>query len=110
MMEFDEYQRKAGKTALYPDLGSNFVYPTLGLAGEAGEISNKVKKIIRDKGSVVDDVTRHDIKDELGDVLWYVAQVATEFKLSLEEIAGSNIEKLASRAQRNRIQGSGDKR
>lgn len=109
-MDFDEYQEKAKKTATYPDIGSNFVYPTLGLAGEAGEVANKVKKIIRDKGSVVDEDDRQKIKDELGDVLWYVSQTANEFRLSLEEIALANIEKLASRQQRNKISGSGDNR
>lgn len=109
-MDFDEYQKKAGKTAVYPDIGNNFVYPTLGLAGEAGEIANKVKKIVRDHGSVIKDQHRDDIRSELGDVLWYVAQTAAEFKLSLDDIANANIEKLALRAQRNKISGSGDTR
>lgn len=109
-MDFDEYQKKAGKTAIYPDVGNNFVYPTLGLAGEAGELANKVKKIIRDHDSKIKDEHKGDMKKELGDVLWYVAQTATEFKLSLEDIAKTNIEKLASRHERNKISGSGDVR
>jgi len=109
-MDFEEYQRKAAKTAVYPDIGNNFAYPTLGLVGEAGEIANKVKKIMRDKGGVIDDSVREDMKKELGDVLWYVAATAAEFKLSMDEIAAANIEKLASRAARDQIKGSGDDR
>ena len=57
-MKFDEYQEESGKTAIYPDRGKNFVYPTLGLAGETGEVSEKIKKVIRDKGGIIDDTTR----------------------------------------------------
>lgn len=109
-MNFQEYQNKSRKTAQYPDAGKNFVYPTLGLSGEAGEVAEKVKKIIRDKGGVVDDETRDAIKKELGDVLWYVAQLSTEFGLSLDEVAEGNIVKLYSRLERGTIQGSGDNR
>ena len=109
-MDFEEYQKKAGKTAIYPGIGKNFVYPTLGLAGEAGELANKVKKIIRDHESVIKEEHREDMKGELGDVLWYVAQTATEFGLSLEDVAQANIEKLASRHSRGKISGSGDSR
>lgn len=109
-MDFKEYQEKSRKTALYPDLGNNFVYPTLGLSGEAGEVAEKIKKVIRDKGGVVDDVTREEIKKELGDVLWYVAQISSELKISLDEVAQFNIEKLQSRMERNMIHGDGDNR
>jgi len=109
-MDFDEYQRKAKTTALYPPIGEQFVYPVIGLAGEAGEIANKVKKIFRDKGGKLDEQTREDIKKELGDVLWYISQVATDMGIRLDEVASSNIEKLASRMQRNQIKGSGDDR
>jgi len=109
-MNFNEYQEKSRKTALYPDKDNNFVYPTLGLSGEAGEVAEKIKKVIRDKGGVVDDETREAIKKELGDVLWYVAQLATELGLSMDEIAEKNIEKLYSRMERGVLQGSGDNR
>lgn len=109
-MDFEEYQKKAGKTAVYPNLGKNFTYPVMGLVGEAGEIANKAKKIIRDHDSEVKDQHVEDMKKELGDVLWYVAQTATEFGLSLNEVAEKNIEKLASRKERGQIQGSGDDR
>jgi len=97
-------------TAVYPNAGDNLVYPTLGLAGEAGEVAEKVKKLIRDDAGVLSDERRAAIAKELGDVLWYVAQVATEAGLDLDEIAAANLEKLLSRAQRGVLQGSGDDR
>lgn len=109
-LTFSEYQEKAKETALYPNVGSNPYYPSLGLSGEAGEIANKVKKIMRDKSDVIDDETRDDIKKELGDVLWYVAAVATEFKLDMGEIAEKNYEKLKKRLEEGKIQGNGDNR
>lgn len=109
-MNFQEYQKKSRKTAIYPEAGNNFIYPTLGLAGEAGEVAEKIKKVIRDKGGVIDDETRELIKKELGDVLWYVAQIATELNLSLEDIASGNIEKLLNRLDRDKLGGSGDNR
>ncbi|TAK96594.1 hypothetical protein EPO05_01470 [Patescibacteria group bacterium] len=109
-MNFLEYQEKSRKTAKYPQAGNNFVYPVLGLTGEAGEVAEKVKKIIRDKGGVVDDEAREAVKKELGDVLWYVAQLSTEFGLSLEDVAAGNIEKLYSRLERGTINGNGDNR
>lgn len=109
-MNFEEYQKKSRKTAVYPKIGENYVYPTMGLVNEAGEVAGKVKKIFRDKNSLVSEETRHDISKELGDVLWYVAQVATEFNLSLSEIAKENIEKLYSRMERGTLNGDGDDR
>jgi len=109
-MNFDQYQQKAKKTALYPKVGERYVYPTMGLVNEAGEVAGKVKKIFRDKNGVLDDETRYAVKKELGDVLWYVSQVATELELSLEEIASENIEKLYSRLDRGTINGDGDDR
>jgi NTP pyrophosphatase (non-canonical NTP hydrolase) len=97
-------------TAVYPGAGDNLIYPTLGLAGEAGEVAEKVKKLIRDDSGVLSDERRAAIAKELGDVLWYVAQVATEAGLDLDEIAAANLEKLLSRAQRGVLQGSGDDR
>ncbi len=109
-MTFDEYQKRSRETAIYPDQGRNYVYPTLGLAGEAGEVSEKVKKLIRDKGGRVDDEARAQVEKELGDVLWYVAQLATEMGLSLSAVAEKNIAKLASRRERGALGGSGDNR
>lgn len=109
-MNFEEYQTKSRKTALYPDLGNNFVYPTLGLAGEAGEAADKIKKVIRDDGGVINEKKRIEMVKELGDVLWYLAQLATELDLKLDDIAEKNIEKLYSRLERGKIHGSGDNR
>ena len=109
-MNFQEYQEKSRKTAKYPDAGHNFVYPVLGLAGESGEVAEKVKKIIRDKGGLIDEETREALKKELGDVLWYVSQLATEFGLKLDDVAEGNIEKLYSRLERGMINGDGDNR
>jgi NTP pyrophosphatase (non-canonical NTP hydrolase) len=91
-------------------VGSNPIYPTLGLCGEAGEVADKVKKVIRDDDGVFSDPVRESLKLELGDVLWYVAQLASELGFDLDSIARANLEKLASRAARNVIAGSGDQR
>jgi len=109
-MTFEEYQKKSRKTAKYPDAGSNFIYPTLGLSGEAGEVAEKIKKVIRDDGGEVLPLKKKEIEKELGDVLWYTSQLATELGLSLEEIAEKNIEKLYSRMDRGKLHGSGDNR
>jgi NTP pyrophosphatase (non-canonical NTP hydrolase) len=109
-MTFSEYQKLSRKTAIYPNIDNNFIYPTLGLSGETGEISEKIKKIIRDRNNIIDENTRQELAKELGDVLWYLAQLATELNLSLEDIAKLNIEKLASRQQRGVLHGNGDNR
>ena len=109
-MNFKKYQKEALKLASYPNVGSNFIYPTLGLNGESGEVAEKVKKIIRDKGSIWDLDTRDQIKKELGDVLWYVALTSYEFDLDLDDVAHTNIKKLKSRKARSQIHGNGDDR
>ena len=96
-MNFEDYQSKASQTALYPNRFSNLEYPTLGLAGEAGEVANIVKKIQRDHGGVLNDEVRGKLKDELGDVLWYISACADELGLTLQEIADFNVQKLAKR-------------
>ncbi len=96
-MNFEEYQDAASVTALYPNRLKNLEYPTLGLAGEAGEVANIVKKIQRDFAGEISDETRAKLKDELGDVLWYISACADELGLTLAEIAEFNVEKLAKR-------------
>ncbi len=96
-MNFEEYQAAASRTALYPRRLENLEYPTLGLAGEAGEVANVVKKIQRDHGGVLTDEVKAKLKDELGDVLWYISACADELDLTLNEIAEYNVAKLASR-------------
>ncbi|MBJ7329473.1 MAG: nucleoside triphosphate pyrophosphohydrolase family protein [Solirubrobacteraceae bacterium] len=110
MTTFAEYQHDSRATAVYPDAGDNLLYPTLGLCGEAGEVAEKVKKMLRDDAGVLSDERRAAISKELGDVLWYVAQVATEAGLDLEAIAGANLAKLRSRQERGVLTGSGDDR
>ena len=106
-MKLDEYQERAGETAIYPD-GLN--YPILGLAGEAGELCNKYKKILRDKGGEADINDMDELAKELGDVLWYVAQIATELDTDLEIVARRNLMKLEDRQNRGVLGGSGDNR
>ncbi len=109
-MTFKEYQKLSRKTAIYPGVGKNFVYPALGLSGESGEVAEIVKRIIRDKKGVVDQNSKAEISRELGDVLWYLTQLATEFGISLEEIASNNIKKLKSRKDRGLLHGKGNNR
>lgn len=109
-MTFEEYQKLSRMTAIYPNKDNNFIYPTLGLAGETGEVSEKIKKVLRDKGGVIDENTKTELAKELGDVLWYVSNLATELKLSLDQIAMGNIEKLFSRKDRGALSGNGDNR
>jgi NTP pyrophosphatase (non-canonical NTP hydrolase) len=109
-MTFEEYQNKARQTANYPNVGNNFIYVALGLAGEGGEVAEKVKKLLRDKNGVMDEETKKAMCHELGDVLWYISQMGIELGLSLEEIAEKNIEKIFSRKERGTIGGNGDER
>lgn len=85
-------------------------YPALGLAGEAGEVAEHAKKAIRDDAGVVTEERRQAMAKELGDVLWYVSQLASELGLELDEIARANVEKLLSRQRRGVLSGSGDER
>lgn len=109
-MTFEEYQIEARKTAIYPNKDNNFIYPTLGLAGEAGEVAEKIKKVLRDNQGIVSEEKKIEITKELGDVLWYVANLSQELGISLEEVVQKNIEKLKSRQQRDELHGSGDNR
>lgn len=111
-LSLNNYQLAATETAIYPEQGSvmGLAYTALGLTGEAGEIANKVKKILRDDDGVLSIERREEIAAELGDVLWYVAQVATELDISLAVIAKANLQKLLQRKAHNTIMGSGDTR
>ena len=109
-MNFNDYQTKSRKTAKYPTIGHPVIYPALGLVNEAGEVAGKIKKVFRDKEGQIGHETRDALKAELGDVLWYIAQVATELDLSLDEIAEYNITKLYDRLERGKIRGDGDNR
>ena len=110
-MNFKEYQEEAVRFAIYKD---RVIYPTLGLASEAGEVCGKIKKIMRDTDGIHNLKYKYDrvleIKSELGDVLWYIANIAQDLDIPLQDIAEENIGKLQSRKDRDKIQGSGDNR
>ncbi|MDT8307173.1 MAG: nucleoside triphosphate pyrophosphohydrolase family protein [Anaerolineae bacterium] len=106
----DEYQRQSRKTWSLISTDHPIVYPTLGLANEAGEVAGKVKKIFRDRGGEIAAEDREALKQELGDVLWYLAQICTELDLSLSEVASANLTKLFSRLDRGTLYGDGDNR
>jgi NTP pyrophosphatase (non-canonical NTP hydrolase) len=108
-MQLDAYQQAARKTAIY-DERHKVIYPALGLASEAGEVAGKVKKALRDHAGAFDPEQIEALKDELGDVLWYVAVLAADLGLSLETIAADNLAKLASRQERGALGGAGDRR
>ena len=103
-MDFREYQRKAVTFAIYPAT-HKVLYPTLGLCGESGEVAEKVKKQVRDGV-----FNRHEVAKELGDVLWYLANICNDIGYNLDEIADLNLTKLCGRMARNVIKGSGDNR
>ena len=107
--DLDMYQKVALTTAIYPREQA-IIYPTLGLTGEAGEVANKVKKIIRDGSDSKDEKLVSEIKAEIGDCLWYIAVLANDFDIKLSNIASTNLEKLANRKKNNTIHGSGDTR
>ena len=108
-MELAEYQKLSRRTAEYPR-AAWLAYPALGLAGEAGEVAEHAKKAIRDDAGSITAERRSAMAKELGDVLWYVAQLASELELDLEEIAQANLQKLLSRQRRGMLSGSGDER
>jgi len=108
-LTFDEYQTEAKKTAIYPK-SAGVMYPALGLTGEAGEVANKVKKIVRDGYVNSPPDWREQVSHELGDVLWYCAALASDLGLSLGRIAKENANKLSGRQQRGTLGGSGDNR
>jgi NTP pyrophosphatase (non-canonical NTP hydrolase) len=123
-MEIEKYQVSSSRTAIYLDAVNKefpnlpgklkgllaLSYISLGLVGEAGELSNKIKKLIRDSVGEISDELRKDLSKELGDCLWYIANICTELQLDLNEIAQQNLDKLLSRKERGVLTGSGDNR
>lgn len=109
-MNFNEYQKGAWTTAHYPNAGKNYVYATLGLTGEAGELANKVKKVARDHEGVMTEEVRALIAAEMGDLLWYIAALSTELGLDMETVAKDNLAKLAVRTSEGTLRGAGDAR
>ena len=108
-MTLNEYQQHALETAIYPD-DRRIIYPTLGLTGEAGEVADKVKKVIRDSQKEFTPEIKAEIMKEIGDVLWYCATLSHDLGYSLDEVAQTNVDKLRSRMNRHKLTGSGDNR
>ena len=108
-MKFKEYQKAAESTAIY-NKQHNLIYPTLGLASEAGEFAGKVKKLLRDDNGIMSVEVRQNLIKEAGDCLWYLAAIARDLDTDLETIAKTNIDKLKDRNKRGVLSGSGDKR
>ena len=118
-MNFDEYQSKATETAIYDGQHTvlGLMYAGLGAANEAGEVAGKIKKVFRDKTFLArygftfyDAEVKAAVKAEVGDCLWYIAQVANEMGFDLSDAAESNLRKLADRKARGVLGGSGDNR
>ncbi len=109
VIDFDEYQRGAARTKIYP-VEYNIIYPALEMAGEAGEICNKVKKYLRDDKGVISDKKREEVFEEMGDVLWAMAAMASDLGYTLSQVAEHNLAKLQSRQERGVLGGSGDRR
>ena len=108
-MDFNMYQKSASETAVYAE-EYKLMYPALGLAGEAGEVANKVKKVFRDGLDNLPENWKGNIAAEIGDVLWYCAALASDLGCSLEDIAEENLKKLSVRKKENKLKGSGDLR
>lgn len=109
IMDFNEYQRRSDSTAVYPE-GKALEYLALGLCSEAGEVAGKLKKVIRDDNSQLTNEKLNELVSELGDVLWYLSQLALELDVTLSVVAHENLRKLADRKERGAIGGSGDSR
>lgn len=112
-MEFDEYQKSAARSDTFELCGLGevgFIEKVMGLAGEAGEVVDKFKKILRDKNGEISSEDRENVIKELGDVMWYIASIARYMEIPMSEIAHKNIEKLEGRLQRGTVHGEGDER
>lgn len=109
-MNFNQYQELASTTSLDTTIGHPIIYPILGLVGEAGEIAEKAKKLFRDDNGILTKERKAIIKKELGDVLWYIAEICTRMEIDMHDVAKDNIEKLLSRKTRGTLRGDGDNR
>jgi NTP pyrophosphatase (non-canonical NTP hydrolase) len=108
-MKFKTYQDGAKTTAVYPE-SAKYIYPTLGLCGEAGEVAEKIKKVIRDNNGVFTEEKKTEIVKEIGDVLWYVSALCSDLGVDMGDVAQKNLDKLFSRKERGVIHGNGDNR
>lgn len=108
-MELNEFQQIAMSTAIYPNDGK-ISYLALALCGEAGEVADKVKKVLRDKGGCYSEKDKREIALELGDCMWYIANLASAIGYPLDDIAEMNRKKIEGRVRRGTLHGSGDER
>ena len=108
-MDFKEYQKKIKVTAKYP-ANVRVLYPCLGLAGETGEVCEKIKKVYRDNDGVFTQDKIEEIKKEIGDVLWYIQALCNDLGINMQDVAQLNVDKLLSRLERGVINGNGDNR
>ena len=106
-LTFNDYQKFARETAIYKD---GIFYPALGLCGESGEVADKIKKIYRDNNGIISEDNKEQLVKEMGDVLWYLANMATDLNVTLEYVARKNVEQIQIRQQKNLIHGEGDNR
>lgn len=106
-MNFEEYQKEARTTCAYVQ---KIIYPTLGLCGEAGEVAEKIKKMLRDDNGILTQERKESIIFEIGDTLWYIANLCEDLNIKMEDVAIANLQKLKSRKERNLIKGDGDNR
>lgn len=104
---FDEYQQQSRESAQYPGLGKNYVFPALGLCIKAGRIANLARKIAWSKNGNVDSVDRERVKRNLGDVLWYISQIASEFGMKFSDVAITNLHRIRAR-QEGKLQDDDD--
>ena len=109
ILTFNDYQEAARKTAIYPQ-ELKILYPVIGLAGETGEVAEKIKKVLRDNNGIFSEEKKKEIAKELGDVLWYLSSIATDMGYPLDEIARMNLQKISARKENNHIHGDGDNR
>jgi NTP pyrophosphatase (non-canonical NTP hydrolase) len=109
-MDFSEYQKRSRETAIYPGKDKDFIYPALGVAGEAGEVIEKIKKAVREDSGKITAERKEALQKEMGDLLWYLAQLATETGIDLNQVAEENLAKLLSRKERGKLRGDGDNR
>ena len=110
-MTIDTYQKEAHKTSRNTSIGGiPYIYPLLGLAGETGEVADKVKKLFRDHNGIPPSSFQDEITKELGDILWYVSETCTQMGIDLNDVAKANLKKLAQRKKTDKIRGDGDNR
>ena len=112
ILTLDDYQRAASRTAIYPHQGKNLIYTVIGLCGEAGELANKVKKLMRssrlEPGTHI--YSNKELIGELGGILWYLSQCCTELGVTFNDVGIDNLNELSNRVKRDNVEGEGDDR